>query len=60
MTRMTRLAEMMNLTPGEAVTLPTVIEVFAKKMNYRKDQILWHLETNAELRDYAAKVIRST
>lgn len=55
-TRLAALAELMGLTPDQAVTLPALITVASGKVGMRESDFLFHCETNPKLREYLGTV----
>lgn len=51
--RLVDLSETMGLTFPETVALPTVVQVFARRVNLSDAAMVVELERNAELRAYA-------
>jgi hypothetical protein len=52
-----RLAMMMNLTPRQAVALPTVFAIAARKTGYKQEQICHLCEINQDAREIVKRSI---
>lgn len=52
------LAALMGLTPAEAVALPTVVEVCARKSGMIEADFISNAAENAPLRDYMVGICR--
>lgn len=50
----------MGLEPADAIALPTVIEVAARKVGMADDAMIAEAISNAPLRDYLAGICRTT
>ena len=55
---MVSLATQMNLSPAEAIALPTTITVAAKSQGMAESRMLWIAQTNIQVREYLAGVCR--
>jgi ABC-type transporter Mla maintaining outer membrane lipid asymmetry ATPase subunit MlaF len=53
------VAVKMNLTPAQAIYLPSVIEKLQRDFGLTKWTATHQLSTNADLRDYVASVIKT-
>lgn len=53
------LAALMNLSPVDAVALPTTITVAAKSLGMSESRLVWTLTTNEKARAYVASVCRT-
>lgn len=58
--KLTTLAQLMALSPEQAVALPTVITVSAGKVGMTEDQMLNEAAINQPLRDYLAGICETT
>ncbi len=56
---LTALAQSMGLSPVDAVALPTVIEVAARKVGMFEPAFLAEVKANAPLRSYLADACRA-
>jgi len=52
------LAQMMGLAPADAIALPTVMEVAARKSGMTQDRVMFECLGNVALRDYLANACR--
>ena len=50
------LARQMNLDPVQAIALPTVITVAARKVGMTESQMAWEAAKNESLRNYLASI----
>jgi hypothetical protein len=59
-TRLAKLAEIMKLSPTQAVALPIVVEKAARKAGKSESRIMWLIESGQAnaLRNYLAEVCR--